>query len=121
MPRKTSIISPISFIDRLINKNQLGQPFTLIDRQREILRLAFAFDKDGRRPWDTILYSCIREKRRDHAQRRFNSVVDSRGRSELPTSSGIAYSGIVNPSGGRHDASTVAMDTVEEMALSWMR
>jgi hypothetical protein len=41
--------------------DELGQPFTLIDHQREVLRLAFAFDQDGRLPWDTILYSCIKK------------------------------------------------------------
>jgi phage terminase large subunit-like protein len=45
----------------LVKKNELGQPFTLSDHQREILRLAFAFDQDGRLPWDTILYSCIKK------------------------------------------------------------
>ncbi len=54
-------ISPIHFIDKLIKKNELGQPFTLIDHQREVLRLAFAFDSDGRLPYDTILYSCIKK------------------------------------------------------------
>ena len=36
-------ISPIHFIDKLVKKNELGQPFTLIDHQREVLRLAVAF------------------------------------------------------------------------------
>jgi hypothetical protein len=47
-PKKTPTISPISFIDSLIKKNELGQPFTLMDHQRDILRLAFAFDENGR-------------------------------------------------------------------------
>ena len=55
------IISPITFIDRLIKKNELGQPFALMDHQREILRIAFDFDKDGRLAWDTILYSCVKK------------------------------------------------------------
>ena len=55
------IISPVTFIDRLITRNELGQPFTLMDHQREVLRLAFAFDENGRLPWDTILYSCIKK------------------------------------------------------------
>ena len=38
-------VSPITFIDKLIRRNELGQPFTLTDHQREILRLAFAFDE----------------------------------------------------------------------------
>jgi hypothetical protein len=32
-------ISPITFIDKLAKKNELGQPFRLMDHQREILRL----------------------------------------------------------------------------------
>lgn len=55
------IVHPITFIDKLVKKNELGQPFKLMDHQREILRLAFDFDKDGRLPWDTILYSCIKK------------------------------------------------------------
>lgn len=57
---KGPTISPIAFIDRLIKRNELGQPFTLMDHQREILRLAFAFNEDGRL-WDTILYSCVKK------------------------------------------------------------
>lgn len=49
-------ITPITFIDRLVKKNELGQPFKLTDIQREILRLAFAFDENDRLPWDTIIY-----------------------------------------------------------------
>jgi hypothetical protein len=54
------IISPITFIDNLVKKNELGQP-RLTDEQREILRLAFPFDQDGGLPWDTILYSCVKK------------------------------------------------------------
>ena len=50
-----NIINPVTFIDKLIRFNELGQPFRLTDHQREVLRLAFAFDQDGRLPWDTIL------------------------------------------------------------------
>ena len=57
----TKIIHPITFIDKLVKKNELGQPFALTDHQRVILRLAFAFDKDGRLPWDTILYSTVKK------------------------------------------------------------
>jgi hypothetical protein len=39
-PKKTPTISPISFIDSLIKKNELGERFTLMDHQRDILRLA---------------------------------------------------------------------------------
>src|SRR4029453_5950204 len=54
-------ISPIHFIDKLIKKNELGQPFRLSDHQREVLRLAFAFDDNRRFPWDTIIYSCVKK------------------------------------------------------------
>jgi phage terminase large subunit-like protein len=54
-------ISPITFIDRLVKKNELGQPFKLTDIQREILRLAFTFDVSGCLPWDTIIYSCVKK------------------------------------------------------------
>jgi hypothetical protein len=56
-----NIISPITFIDRLIKKNELGQSFALTGEQREVLRLAFAFDEDGRLPWDTIIYSTVKK------------------------------------------------------------
>ncbi len=52
------IRDPVGFIDDLIWYNELGQPFHLLDHQRELLRLAFAFDEDDRLPWDTIIYSC---------------------------------------------------------------
>ena len=51
----------IDFIDRHIHKNELGHVFQLFEHQREILRLAFAFDGDGRLRWDTIIYSCIKK------------------------------------------------------------
>jgi hypothetical protein len=57
-------ITPITFIDKLIKKNELGQPFTLTDHQREILRLAFAFDENGKLPYDTILYSTVKSPAR---------------------------------------------------------
>jgi hypothetical protein len=34
IPRK-----PAVFVDKLVKKNELGQPFKLMDHQREILRL----------------------------------------------------------------------------------
>ena len=39
-----------------------------------MLRLAFAFDQDGRLPWNTILYSCIKKSGRP-AQRRLDPGV----------------------------------------------
>lgn len=52
---------PVAFIDRYITRNELGQPFGLFPHQREILRAAFAFDADGRLPWDTIVYSATKK------------------------------------------------------------
>jgi phage terminase large subunit-like protein len=52
------LISPIEFIDKVIKRSELNQPFRLMDHQREILNLAFAFDQHGRLPYDTIVWSC---------------------------------------------------------------
>lgn len=54
--------SPVTWIDAQIRQNELGQPFQLFAHQRVILRRAFAFDEEGRLPYDTILYSCIKKK-----------------------------------------------------------
>jgi len=54
-------ISPLTFIDKLVKKNELGQAFTLMPEQREIQRLAFTFDENGRLPWDTVIYSCVKK------------------------------------------------------------
>ena len=51
-------VSPTHFIDKLIKKSEIGKPFTIMAHQREILKLAFDFDENGRLPWDTIIYSC---------------------------------------------------------------
>jgi phage terminase large subunit-like protein len=51
-------ISPITFIEEYVRLNELGQPFRLMPHQKEILRLAFAFDKNGRLPYDTVIFSC---------------------------------------------------------------
>ena len=48
----------VAFIDDLIRRNELGQPFSLFPHQREILREAFRFDADGRLAYDTVLYAC---------------------------------------------------------------
>lgn len=52
------ITDPVAFIQRFIRRNELGQPFALSPHQVEVLRAAFMFDKDGKLPWDTFLYSC---------------------------------------------------------------
>ena len=54
----TYVYDPAAFIDRFIRYNELGRPFQLFPHQREVLKLAFAFDENGRLPWDTIAYSC---------------------------------------------------------------
>jgi hypothetical protein len=43
----TKLIHPNHLIDKLIKKNERGDSFSLMDHQREILRLAFDFDQDG--------------------------------------------------------------------------
>jgi len=48
---------PVAFIDDLVERNELGQLFALLAHQREILRLAFAFDAEGRLPWETVILS----------------------------------------------------------------
>jgi hypothetical protein len=45
----------------LVKKNELGQPFALLPFQREILTLAFAFDKNGRLLYDTVIYSTVKK------------------------------------------------------------
>ena len=48
----------VAFIDERLQKTELGQPFRLMDHQRDILREAFTFEADGRLRYDTIVYSC---------------------------------------------------------------
>jgi len=52
---------PVAFIDNLVTRNELGKPFRLMPHQREILRLAFAFDENGRLPYNTIVWSTIKK------------------------------------------------------------
>lgn len=52
---------PAAFIDRFIRRNELNQPFALMPHQREVLRLAFPFDADGRLPWSDIVFSCVKK------------------------------------------------------------
>jgi phage terminase large subunit-like protein len=56
--QSVKIITPGEFVDRLLKKNELGEPFKLFPFQKEILNLAFAFDSKGKLPYETILYSC---------------------------------------------------------------
>ncbi len=53
--------NPVAFIDDFITLNELGQPFSLFPHQRETLRLAFPFDRDGKLPWDTVVLSWIKK------------------------------------------------------------
>jgi phage terminase large subunit-like protein len=52
---------PGFFIDHFVRKNELGQPFQLMDHEREFLRLAFTFDNDKRLPWDQVVYSAVKK------------------------------------------------------------
>jgi len=49
-----NIIRPETFIDKMVKKEELGQPFALMDHQREVLRLTSILMADC--PWDTIIY-----------------------------------------------------------------
>jgi phage terminase large subunit-like protein len=51
-------LSPIAFIDDLVTRNETSAAFRLAPHQRDVLRLAFTFDDQGRLPYDTFLYSC---------------------------------------------------------------
>jgi hypothetical protein len=121
MPKKTSIISPISFVDRLIKKNELGQPFYAYGPPAKSYALP---SPSIRMAGCRGTRSCIHTSEKS-GKTTLNGVLTlwwaAVAAVRLPASSAIAYSGIVDPSGGRHDAFTVAMDTVKEMALSWMR
>jgi phage terminase large subunit-like protein len=55
--RALTSVDVVAFIDAHVQKNELGQPFRLLDHQQDILRLAF-FDAEGRLPYDTIIYAC---------------------------------------------------------------
>jgi hypothetical protein len=79
--RAMNIVSPITFIDKLVKKNELGQPFTLMDHQRKILRLAFAFDKDGRLTYDTIIYSTVKKSGKTTINGALDAVVGLHSRS----------------------------------------
>jgi hypothetical protein len=48
---------PVAFIDDCLPLNERGQPWRLQPHQRAVLARAFAFDKAGRLPYDTIVYS----------------------------------------------------------------
>ena len=48
----------VAFCDDFVKVNELGQPFRLMNHQRQMFNLAFQFDKDGRLSWDTLIDSC---------------------------------------------------------------
>lgn len=54
-------LDPAAFIDRFVTRNELGRPFALQPFQRDVLRLAFAFDQDGRLPYDTIVWATLKK------------------------------------------------------------
>jgi phage terminase large subunit-like protein len=49
---------PVAFIDDIVQRNEHGKAFALIEHQKTILRSAFRFDDDGNLPYNTIVYSC---------------------------------------------------------------
>jgi phage terminase large subunit-like protein len=51
------LTEPATFIDDCLPFNERGQPWRLQAHQRAVLAQAFAFDKAGRLPYDTIVYS----------------------------------------------------------------
>jgi phage terminase large subunit-like protein len=51
-------IFTVTFIEKCVRKSELGRPFRLMPHQKEILELAFAFNEDGRLPYDTVIFSC---------------------------------------------------------------
>src|ERR1044071_18449 len=61
MDTQIYLTDPLAFIDDFIKFNELGKLFRLAPHQREALRLAFPFDSNGRLPWDTIIWSCIKK------------------------------------------------------------
>jgi len=52
---------PVAFIDDCVTLNERGQPFHLEPWQRELLRLAFAFDAEGRLAWDTLVLAMLKK------------------------------------------------------------
>jgi phage terminase large subunit-like protein len=51
----------VGFIDQFVKVGETGRPFQLYPFQRELLSQAFAFDADGRLPWDTFVYSTVKK------------------------------------------------------------
>ena len=63
----TKLIHPITFIDKLVKKNERGYSFSLMDHQPEIC-LGPSFNKDRRLPWGgTRFFIPDQEERQDHA------------------------------------------------------
>ena len=54
--------SIVAWTDDHVTKNELGVPFALAPHQREILATALAFDRDGRVPFDVVVYSCPKKE-----------------------------------------------------------
>jgi hypothetical protein len=48
----------VAFLDDLVTRTEHGRPFRLLPHQRAVLRQAFVFDRQGRLPYDTIVYAC---------------------------------------------------------------
>ncbi len=56
VPKQTKTVDLVRFIDSF-GIAEIGQPLILEPHQRQILGEAFRFDKDGRLPYRTIIYS----------------------------------------------------------------
>jgi hypothetical protein len=54
-------ISPIHFIDKLVKKTSWANRSRSALISGKSCVFAFAFDDDGRLPWDTIIYSCVKK------------------------------------------------------------
>ena len=58
------LTDPVAFIDDCLPLNERGQPWRLQPHQRVVLGQAFAFDKTGHVPYDTIVYSAPKKSGR---------------------------------------------------------
>ena len=68
-------ISPITFIDKLVKKNELGQPFKLMDHQRDILTLGLHLRRAGPAAMGHRHLFVWEEERQDYLERRLDPLV----------------------------------------------
>jgi len=48
--------SPISFVEEVLHDPETGQPFVLLDAERDFMRLAFKLDDNGRLAYPELVY-----------------------------------------------------------------